>query len=79
MSRSSEDPARWRDHALVVQWTERDASIVKVGGSTPPEGTLLGSMEPPSEIRSSVDKYDQARRMQYLLSEINVSILISLG
>lgn len=25
--------------ALVAQWTEQDASIVEVGGSTPPEGT----------------------------------------
>lgn len=27
--------------ALVAQWTEQDASIVKVGGSTPSEGTRL--------------------------------------
>lgn len=26
-------------HALVAQWIVQDASIVEVGGSTPPEGT----------------------------------------
>ena len=32
-----------RAHALVAQWTERDASIVKVGGSNPSEGTFKSS------------------------------------
>ena len=31
--------SRLPHHALVAQWTEQDASIVEVGGSTPPEGT----------------------------------------
>ena len=37
--------------ALVAQWTERDASIVRVVGSIPAEGTIIRN----SEERGGVD------------------------